>query len=149
MSQVSTYLTAEQAAVLVTRSLEAEEDYGDISSLVQDLVTFCHASNVKAGWWTDVTTGLPSSRNVGELLALCHSELSEALEGDRKDSMDDKLPHRKMLEVELADTIIRICDLAGAKGFDLGGALVEKMAFNAKRLDHTLAHRASAEGKKY
>jgi len=59
-----------------------------------------------------------------------HSELSEAMEGERKDLMDDKLPHRRMAEVELADTLIRIFDYAGAYGYDLQGAYREKMAYN-------------------
>ncbi len=40
------------------------------------------------------------------------------MEGERKDLMDDKLPHRKMAEVELADALIRIFDYAGAYGYD-------------------------------
>jgi len=53
-----------------------------------------HKANEK--WWQDVDTKLPIKRNKGELLALIHSEISECLEGERKDLMDDKLPHRKM-----------------------------------------------------
>lgn len=60
-----------------------------------------------------------------------HSELSEAMEGERKGLMDDKLPHRRMAEVELADTLIRIFDYAGGFGYDLQGAYEEKMAYNA------------------
>ena len=50
-------------------------------------------------------------RNVGELLCLIHSEISEAMEGARKDLMDTHLTHRSMMEVELADAIIRILRL--------------------------------------
>jgi hypothetical protein len=101
-----------------------------------------------------VRTGIPrTAEQQNELfptrIALCHSELSEALEGHRKDLMDDKLPHRKMAEVELADTLIRIFDLAGAMGYDMGGAVVEKLAYNKTRADHTPASRASAGGKAY
>lgn len=106
-----------------------------------------HVANAK--WWVDINTGEPIKRNVGELLALIHSEISEALEGHRKNLMDDKLPHRPMIEVELADAVIRIFDMAAGLGLDLGGAYAEKMAYNAVRVDHTLAHRQSAEGKKY
>jgi NTP pyrophosphatase (non-canonical NTP hydrolase) len=66
-------------------------------------------------------------------IALIHSELSEMVEGIRKDAQDDKLPHRKMEEVELADTLIRMEDYAGTYGLDLGGARNEKEAYNAGR----------------
>lgn len=66
-------------------------------------------------------------------IALIHSELSEMVEGIRKDAQDDKLPHRKMEEVELADTLIRIEDYAGTYGLDLGGARDEKEAYNSGR----------------
>lgn len=106
-----------------------------------------HTANLK--WWQDPQTGKPIQRNKGELLALIHSEISEALEGERKDLMDDKLPHRKMAEVELADAIIRILDYAGAFGYDLQGALDEKMAYNAQRNDHSHESRRMAGGKKF
>jgi len=66
-------------------------------------------------------------------IALIHSELSEMVEGIRKDSMDDKLPRRKQEEVELADTLIRMEDYAGIYGLDLGGAREEKEAYNSTR----------------
>ena len=107
----------------------------------------CHEANRK--WWIDINTGEPLQRNFGELIALCHSELSEALEGHRKNLMDDHLPHRRMVEVELADTLIRIFDLAGALGYNLEAAYQEKMQYNRNREDHKHEQRMKADGKKY
>ena len=88
-------------------------------------------------------------REIGTLIALCHSELSEALEGARKDLFDDHLPDRKMIEVELADCIIRILDMAGSLDLDVAGAIAEKHQYNAKRADHQRANRAADGGKKF
>lgn len=108
----------------------------------------CHFRAYNAGWWHDLTTGEKLNRNVSEMLCLIHSEISEGLEGFRKNLMDDKLPHRKMLEVELADAAIRIFDLAGGLGFNIGDAIAEKMAFNAQRADHKPENRNGENGKK-
>lgn len=119
---------------------------------LNELVRICHAGSVSAGWWNDLRTGEPIIHRphvVGEKLALIHSEVSEAMEGHRKNLMDDKLPHRKMIEVELADAIIRIADLAGALGLDLGGAVDEKLDFNKVRPDHKPEARLAVGGKAY
>lgn len=118
---------------------------------VESLVTLCHNAARDGGWWTDINTGesLIGKRNVPEMLCLVHSEISEAMEGYRKNLPDDHLPHRSMFEVELADAVIRIADLAGAYGFDLGAAIVEKVAYNRQRADHKLENRAKEGGKKF
>lgn len=114
---------------------------------INDLVKLCHSLSLAAGWWHDTDNVNPYT--VPLKLALVHSEVSEAMEGHRKDLQDDKLPHRKMVEVELADAIIRICDLAGWLGLDLGGAVVEKLEFNKTRPDHKPGNRMLAGGKAY
>lgn len=107
-----------------------------------------HKTAVDAGWYTNPQTGEPITRNFGEVVALMHSELSEALEADRKGLMDDKLPHRSGVEVEFADCIIRILDTAAAMGLDVAGALIEKNRYNRTRADHKLENRANG-GKRY
>ena len=107
----------------------------------------CHAANKK--WWHDPKTGEPIQRNKGEQLMLIVSELSECMEGVRKDLPDDKLPHRSMEEVEMADALIRMFDYAAGHKLDLEGAFFEKMAYNAQRKDHTNEARLAAGGKKF
>ncbi len=106
-----------------------------------------HEANKK--WWEDINTGEPIKRNIGELLMLVTSELAEALEGHRKDLMDDKLPHRKMFDVEIVDAMIRLQDIAGAFIPEFGAIWVEKMQYNAERADHKPENRLKEGGKKY
>ena len=78
-----------------------------------------HAANVGAGWWSDLSTGesILTTRNRPELLCLITSELCEAaVDGYKPDS---HLPEFPALHVEIADTAIRILDLAGADQIDL------------------------------
>lgn len=106
----------------------------------------------RSGWWTDIDTGEKrhvDDVNIPEKICLMHSELSEAMEACRKNRNDDHLPHRAGLEVELADAVIRILDLAGFLKLDLTGAIIEKLAYNQNRADHSLAARQKADGKKF
>lgn len=112
------------------------------------LVVLCHSRSLAAGWW-DGQDWARDPNVVPAKLALVHSEVSEALEGARTGRMDTHLPHRPMVEVELADAVIRICDLAGAMGLDLGGALVEKLEYNLHRADHKREARKAEGGKKF
>lgn len=120
-----------------------------VEGAVDRLVYECHKA--AEHWWKN-----PNGSDVRDnplafsnKLCLIHSEISEAMEGDRKKKMDDHLPHRPAREVELADALIRICDLAGAYKLDLGGAVAEKMLYNAQRADHKPENRAATGGKTY
>lgn len=115
--------------------------------MLNELAAKVHEANIT--WWQDLKTGAPKERNVGELLMLITSELAEAMEGHRRKLMDDKLGHRSMFEVEIADALIRLLDLAAGMKLDLQGAFEEKMVYNAKRVDHTVASRLAPGGKKY
>lgn len=112
-----------------------------------ELVRRVHGNNAR--WWHNPATGERVERNVGELLMLVTSELAEALEGHRKGMADAHLPERPSFEVEIADAVIRLLDLAGGMGLDLAGAFEAKLAYNATRHDHTNAARLAAGGKKY
>jgi len=189
---------------------------------INEIALSIFQANQKAGWWDDM------NRSPFDTLQLVSTEVAEATEGERKNLMDDKLPHRPMGEVEIADVFIRAADIAGRygiqyrrtdviwcygtdsfaamhlainqkviqfanisvdgvgrigqtpieqahhwlnnhpecfnhvyssiidmcyefcelKGYDLEGAITEKLAFNAVRLDHTREHRATENGKK-
>lgn len=120
-----------------------------------------HRESVTRGWYTDPHTGERIQRNIGEMLALAHSELSEALEGDRKMLADDHLPDLPSVLVEIGDAFIRLGDLSsyicslpryqerfGDAAMDIGRAVAEKMAYNRRRADHSLEAR-KAGGKAY
>lgn len=169
-----------------------------------------YQANKAVGWWDE------PDRCRLTLLQLVSTEIAEATEAERKDLMDDHLPHRKGGEVELADALIRLLDMAGAfgweydkslldgsmlevtskvesiagkhaifsillssliinvidddhddtnemysnfidcivyvaesQGYDLEGAMIEKLAYNAKRADHKRENRAAENGKKF
>ena len=132
----------------------------ELTDAVELLVEACHSASLNAGWWYDLKIHIDLREEacrgsrfgkalVAEKLCLIHSEVSEAMEGHRKDMVDEKLPEFDAITVELADALIRIFDLGGALDLDLGGAIVEKMAYNATREDHKLENRAKAGGKAY
>ncbi|CAM0055373.1 pyrophosphatase [Vibrio phage F89 g1] len=66
-----------------------------------------HEQNKELGWWDE-------SRPFSTFICLFHSELSEAVEGDRKGLMDDHLPQYPMVAVEVADFVIRVLDYLGS-----------------------------------
>lgn len=91
---------------------ESDYDRELVKRGFEEFARLCHDMN--KNWWLDPKTGEPIARNYGGLISLMHSEVSEGMEAHRKNErMDDKLPHRKGLEVELADALIRIGDFIG------------------------------------
>jgi NTP pyrophosphatase (non-canonical NTP hydrolase) len=94
---------------------------------------------------------LPVAQNyiIGTMIALIHSELSEALEAQRKNLNDDHLPNRKGIAAELADALIRIFDLADYEDIPLGEVLVEKFMYNKTRADHKRENRKLDGGKAF
>lgn len=73
-----------------------------------------YAIYLAAGWHL-------KKRSVSQLTNLLHSELSEAMEGNRSNLMDNKLPHYKMEVVEVADFVIRALNWMS----DMGHTTVE------------------------
>lgn len=175
---------------------------------INKLAREIYEQNKAVGWWDD------PNRCIYQTLQLVSTEIAEATEGERKDLMDDHLPHRKMGEVELADAMIRVLDIggrygwsylvitrdcvshaksiagkhlfinaylialthnlprnlempdsvsnncysalidsilqtAGSQGYDLWGAVSEKLEYNKKRADHKRENRAKEGGKKF
>lgn len=139
-------IRGEYQEMLPVKEAEADTHWADS---ITDLMDNTHFANQH--WWIDQQTGERTNAMlvVPTKLMLIVSELAEAMEGHRKSLQDDKLPHRSMLEVELADALIRLLDLAGALDLDLGGAYVEKMRYNAVRPDHKPDARLAVHGKKY
>ena len=90
-------------------------------------------------------------KNIGEMLCLIHSEVSEALEADRegqyafgvtkslinlKEDKDFKFQFqgtKDTFEDELADIMIRVMDLAAYKNIDLESHIKAKMRYNSLR----------------
>lgn len=112
---------------------------------ISELQQKAHNDSLRAGWWDKPAT----YETVPAKLCLIHSEISEAMEGFRRNLRDDKLIHRSMIEVELADAMIRIADLCGYLNLDLEGAILEKMDFNQTRPDHKRENRVKEGGKKF
>jgi NTP pyrophosphatase (non-canonical NTP hydrolase) len=113
-------------AKLTSRMADAQHVLGPtLTVALATQAELIHSFMAAQGFW--------ESENTGEKIALMHSELSEALEADRKSLMSDKIPEFSGVEEELADVIIRILDFAGHHQLRLGEALSAKIAYNLTR----------------
>lgn len=87
-----------------------------------------NADVAKSKGWYD------SSWTLDRALCLIHREVSEVTEALRVGNpKDEKCPEFSNAEVEFADVVIRIMDLANRLNFDVAGAIVSKMEFNKTR----------------
>lgn len=112
--------------------------------MINKLSEEIHRNNIDKGFYDD-------EKNIGEMLALVHSEVSEALEADRinnyttygnlithldnggdfKTGFEEHVKHT--FEDELADIMIRVMDLAKYKNINLEWHIEQKMKYNSMR----------------
>ncbi|WP_235886062.1 nucleoside triphosphate pyrophosphohydrolase family protein [Paenibacillus cymbidii] len=111
---------------------------------INQFVDEAHKNAVDKGWHDE-------PRSFGDVIALIHSEASEALEDYRNGHaftevwyerngavyVASQQPEPDMkpcgIPSELADIVIRVFDACGKYGVDLDTAIHEKMAYNATR----------------
>ena len=118
------------------------------------LAAAIHRNNIEKGFYE-------REKNIGEMLCLIHSEVSEALEADRNNRYAMRTDMRELnnrvndeifiseyvnnvkgsFEEEMADIIIRVLDLCAYREIDIEQHIKAKMRANKNRIKY--------HGKKY
>lgn len=118
-----------------------KEDGLDFSRSFAGIQQAVSMVNVANGWWKDRVELEEKAGHFGKvcnilsLLALVHSEVSEAAEAVRKhdSSTWDNHLTKDTLVRELAGTVVRIMDLAHAYDLPLSDAIIEELKANMTR----------------
>jgi len=119
----------------------------------------CHDEAICNGWHDDtllhingitiIEADMLEMAYKAQQISLMHSELSECLEGIRRDLQDKKLPHRKAEHVEIVDLLMRALDYCGEFDIDIDEIMSEKIEYNKTREDHKPENRDQVNGKKF
>jgi NTP pyrophosphatase (non-canonical NTP hydrolase) len=121
-------------------------DYPGFHETIADYTRAIREDNIRKGFRP--ASGGPGANTFGDYIALAHSELSEALEAyrdhrlaDATDADGDRIvstgevrpPKPEGVGSELADTMIRLMDMADVFGIDLDYEIQRKIAYNQTR----------------
>ena len=155
LGEVEVYPVMDKQVHLSENTLETLESRGLPRAMVVEaalgllrLEQICHILAAQGGWWTDLSTGEPLERNVGDLMSLINTEAGEAYDAHRTGCKDSHLTNRVGFDTEIGDMIIRIMDMCGGLGLETVEAVFEKLAYNVNRADHKIENRRKAGGKK-